>query len=52
MLRSVRLRIYVYAHMNVRYIDCASVASYEIWQVCVCSVIHDKIYYAQTGKDS
>ena len=29
MLRSVRLRIYVYAHLTVRYIEYNSVASYE-----------------------
>ena len=52
MLRSVRLRIYVYVHLNMRYIDYNSMASYEIWQVCVCAVNLDKIHYAQTGKDS
>ena len=52
MLRSFRLRIYVYAHLNMRYIDYNSVASYEIWQVWVCAVNHDKIHYAQTGKDT
>ena len=52
MLRSVRLRIYVYAHLNVRYIDYNSVASYKIWQVCICAVNHDKIQYAQTDKDT
>ena len=52
MLRSVGLRIYVYAHLNVRYIDYNSVASYEIWQVCVCAVNHDKIQNAQTGKNT
>ena len=46
MLRSVRLRIYVYAHLNMRYIDYKSMASYEIWQVCVCAVNNDKIHYA------
>ena len=30
MLRSVRLRINVYAHLTVRYFDYNSVASYEI----------------------
>ena len=30
MLRSVRLPIYVYAHLNVRYIDYNSMTSYEI----------------------
>ena len=52
MLRSVRLRIYVYAHLNVQYIDYNSMASYEIWQVCVCAVNHDTIHYAQKGKDT
>ena len=52
MLRSVRLRIYVYAHLNMRYIYYNSMASYEIWQVVVCAVNHDKIHYAQTGKDT
>ena len=56
MLRPIRLRIYTYAHLNVRYIDYNSVASYEILQfasvVCVCAVNHDKIQYAQTGKDT
>ena len=32
MLRSVRLRIYVYAHLNMRYVDYKSMASYVIWQ--------------------
>ena len=36
MLRPVRLRIYAYAHLNVRYIDNNSVASYEIWQYAIC----------------
>ena len=36
MLRPVRLRIYAYAHLNVRYIDYNSVASYEIWQYAIC----------------
>ena len=49
MFRSVRLRIYMYAHLNVRYIDYNSVASYEIWQVCACAVNHDKMHYAQKG---
>ena len=43
-IRPVRLQIYAYAHLNVRYIDYNSVASF-------CAVNHDKIQYAQTGKD-
>ena len=52
MLRSVRLQFYVYAHLNVRFTDYNSVASGEIWHVCVRAVNHDKIHDAQTGKDT
>ena len=39
MLRPVRLRIYVYAHLNVRYIDYNSVASYETCRLCAVTVL-------------
>ena len=32
MLRPVRLRIYMYVHLNVRYIDYNNVASYETFR--------------------
>ena len=31
MLRLISLRMYAYAHLNVRYIDYNRVAFYEIW---------------------
>ena len=50
MLTPIRLRIYVYAHLNERYIDYNSMAftRYGILRlvVCVCAVNHGKIQYA------
>ena len=60
MRRPVRLRVYAYAHLNVRYIDYNSVASYEIcqiWQFCDLSFVSAlltmiKSSMHKTGKDT